>query len=111
MGNETDGTTQDEKSIKNTNRQILLGFFSGERTTVSQHVDEADGDAAIHVQDQVVLLGSGDGFDSNGVVKELVRREVLHNKVLDKLDTQVRVVARLDSMTDTGDCTQLAIEY
>jgi hypothetical protein len=33
---------------------------------------------------------------------------MLEDKVLDKLDTQIRVVAGLDSVTDTRDFTELA---
>jgi hypothetical protein len=58
----------------------------------------------IDVQDQVVLLRSGDSLNGDGIVEEFVGREVLHHVFLDQLDTQIRVVSGLNSVTDTRDC-------
>ena len=49
MANETDAATEDEQTIEGTNLDILVSLFWGEGTTVSQQVDEADGNAAIDV--------------------------------------------------------------
>ena len=87
MGNQTNRTTQDEETVEDTNRQVLFSFLSGERATFSEQVNKADSNTPIHVQDQVVLLGSCDSLNGNGVVKKLVRREVLDDKVLDEFDT------------------------
>jgi hypothetical protein len=107
VGNETNGTTQDEKTIENADGQVLLGLLGRERSTLSEQVNEADGNATIDVQDQVVFLRGGDGLNGNSVVKQLVGGEVLEHKVLDQLDAQIGVVARLDSVADTRNCGRL----
>lgn len=103
VGNETDASAEHEQTVQDTHREVVLSLLSGERTTVAHQVNKADGNATIDVEDQVVLLRGGDTLDSQSVVEQLVVGELIQDVLLDQLDTQVRVVARLDSVTDTGD--------
>jgi len=103
VGNQTDAATQNEQAIENAHAHVVLDLLGGESTAVAEQVNEADSNATIDVQDQVVLLGGGYGLDSNGVVEQLGAGEVLLNELLDELDTQVGVVAGLDLVADTGD--------
>jgi len=104
MGNETNAATKDEKTVEDTHLKVVLGLLGGESATVAEQVDEANGDTSINVQDQVVLLAGGDGLDGLGVVEKGSVWEVLMNVLLDERYTQVRVVARLDTVTNTRDC-------
>lgn len=104
MGNQANAATEDEKTVENTHLKVVLGFLSGESATVAEQVDEADGDTSIDVQDQVVLLAGGDGLDGLGVVEKGGAWEVLVHVFLYKRYTQVRVVSRLDTVTNTRDC-------
>lgn len=103
VGNQTDATAQDEETVEDTHLHVVLNLLAGEGTAVAHEVDEADSNATVNVQDEVVLLGGGDSLDSNGVVEQLGAGEVLLDKLLDQLNTEVRVVAGLDTVTDTGD--------
>ena len=103
VGNQTNGATKDEQTVEHTHLKVVLSLLGGECTAVAEKVDEADGDSTVNVEDKVVLLAGGDGLDGNGVVEELGGGEVGLAELLDERDTEIRVVARLDTMTDTGD--------
>jgi hypothetical protein len=90
---ETDGPTKDEEPVEDTVFKVVFGFLGRESTAVTDKIDEADGDASIDIQNQIVLLTGGDGLDGKSVVKELVRREVLEHVVLDQLDAEIGVVS------------------
>jgi hypothetical protein len=85
-----------------THLQVVLGLFGGEGATVPDKVDKADGDAPVNIQNQIVLLAGGDRLDGKGIVQELVAWESLQDKLLDNLDTEIRVVSGLDLVSDTG---------
>lgn len=102
MSNQTDAATQDEETVEDTHRQVILGLLRAKGAAVAEEVDKTDGNAAIDVENQVVLLGGCNSLDGNGVVEEFVVGEVLHGKFLDKLDTEVGVVTGLDSVANTG---------
>lgn len=87
MSNETDGAAQHEQAVENTHAEVVFGFFGAKGTRVAEQVDEADGDAAVDVEDQVVLLGCRDGLDRDGIVEEFAAGEVLLDVLLDQLDT------------------------
>lgn len=103
VGNQTDATAQDEETVEDTHLHVVLNLLAGEGTAVAHEINEADSNAAVDVQDEVVLLRGGDSLDSNGVVEKLGAGEVLLDELLDQLNTEVRVVAGLDTVTDTGD--------
>lgn len=104
VGNETNGTTKDEETVENTHLHVVLNLLGREGTAVAHQVNEADGNTTVDVEDEVVLLGGGHSLDSNGVVEQLGAGEVLLGELLDELDTEIGVVAGLDTVTDTGDC-------
>ena len=104
VGNQTNGATEDEQTVEDTHLEVVLCLFRGESAAVAEEIDEADGDAAVDVEDEVVLLGGGDGLDGEGVVEEFCRGEVLLDEFLDELDAEIGVVAGLDAVTNTGDC-------
>ena len=55
MGNETDGATEDEKTVEDTHAEVVLSLLWREGAAVAQQVDEANSDAAVDVEDEVVL--------------------------------------------------------
>lgn len=57
---------------------------------------------AIDVQNKVVFLGGGNGLNSDSVVEKLMSWEVLGDEFLDKFHSEIRVVARLDTVTNSG---------
>jgi hypothetical protein len=103
MGNETNAATKHEQTIEDTHLKVVFGLFSGEGAAVAHQIDEADCDAAVDVEDKVVLLGRCDGLNSKSIVEELGAWEVLLDEFLDELDAEIGVVSRLDTMADTGD--------
>jgi hypothetical protein len=102
VGNQTDGATKDEQTVEHTHLKVVLSLLGGEGTAVAE-VNEADGDGTVNVEDKVVLLAGGDGLDGDGVVEKLGGGEVGLAELLDERDTKIGVVARLDTVTDTGD--------
>lgn len=103
VGNQTNGATQHEQTVEDTHAHVVLDLLVGEGTAVAEQVNEADSNTAVDVEDQVVLLRGGDSLNSNGVVEQLGAGEVLLDKFLDQLDTEIGVVAGLDLVADTGD--------
>jgi hypothetical protein len=104
VGNQTNGATKNEQTVEHTHLKVVLSLLGGEGTAVAKKVDEADGDGTVNVEDEVVLLAGGDGLDGNGVVEELGGGEVGLAELLDERDTEIRVVAGLDTVADTGNC-------
>jgi hypothetical protein len=109
VGNETDTATQDEETVEDTHLHVVLDFFGGEGTAVAHEVHEANGNATVDVQDQVILLGSGDSLNGNGVVEQFGAREVLLGELLDQLNTKIGVITGLDTVTDTRNYARLVI--
>ena len=109
MGNETDRATEYEQTVEHTHLEVVFRLFRTEGAAVPEQVDEADGDAAVDVEDQVVLLGGSDGLDGDGVVEELGVGEVGLAELLDEGNAEIGVVAGLDTVTDTRDWEILAI--
>lgn len=90
MGNQTNGTTENEEAVENTHLPIMsagllyellesinyphivFSLLGRESTTVSNQVNEADSNTSIDVEDQVIFLAGGDGLDGKGVVQKLV---------------------------------------
>jgi hypothetical protein len=56
MSNQTNGTTENEKTVENTHAKIFFGFFWSKGTAVADKINKADGDTSIDVENQVVLL-------------------------------------------------------
>ena len=103
VSNKTNAASQDEKTVENTHAEVIGGLFLGESTAVTDKIDESDSDGTVDVEDQVVLLGGGDGLNGKRIVQKLGRREVGLAVLLDESDTQIGVVARLDTVANTGD--------
>ena len=103
VADEADAAPEDEETVESANADVLVCFISAKGATVSQEIDETDGNAAIDVEDESVLLGSGDLLDGKSVFEQRVTGEVLLNVVLDEFDTQIRVVDALDLVADTAD--------
>jgi len=103
MCNQTDATAQDKQTIENTHAQVVFGLLGRERSATSDQVDEADCNAAINVEDQVVFLAGCDRLHGLGVVEQRRAREVLVHKLLHERHTKIRIVSRLDTVANTGD--------
>jgi len=93
VGNQTNRSSKHEQTVEHTHLEVVLCLFRGEGAAVAEEVDEADGDAAVDVEDEVVLLGGGNSLDSEGVIEEFCRGEVLLDEFLDELDAKIGVVA------------------
>lgn len=103
MSNQANAAPKNEKSVEDTHVQVVLSFFRRKGATVTEEIDEADGDTTIDVEDEVVLLGGGDCLNGDSVVEEFVGGKVLHDEFFDKLDTEIGIRSRLDTVTDTRD--------
>lgn len=101
VGNETHATAQYEETVENTHLHVVLRLLGGEGAAVAHEIHKADSNAAIDVENQIVLLRCCDGLHRNSVVEQLGAGEIFLHVVLDKLDTEIRVVAGLDTVTDT----------
>jgi hypothetical protein len=55
----------------------------------------------VDVENQIVLLGCGDSLDSDSIIKKFVGWKVFGDIFLDKFDSEIRVVSRFDTMTNT----------
>lgn len=108
--NQTDATAEHEQTVQDTHLQVILNFLGGEGTAVAEEINEANGNATIDIQDEVILLRSGHGLNSDSIVEQLGAGEVLFRIFFNQLDTEIRVVAGLDSVSNTGDCRQLAFQ-
>ena len=101
---EADAAPEHEETVEDAHGEVLLGLVGAEGAAVAQQVDKAHGDATVDVQDQVVLLGRRHALDREREVEQLRARKALLAEVLDQLDSEIRVVARLDAVADAGDC-------
>jgi len=96
MSDETDAAAQNEQPVQDTHLEVVFCLLGAEGSAVAHQINEADRYTSIDVEDQVVLLGRGDGLHRDGVVEHLAGWEALLDKLLDKLDPQIGVVAGLD---------------
>lgn len=103
MGNETDAATENEKTVEDTHLEVVLGLLGRESTAVAHKINKGNSDGTVNVENEVVLLGGGDGLDGDGVVEQGSLGEVGVHKLLDERDTEIGVVARLDTVANTGD--------
>lgn len=99
--NKTDTPSENEETVENAHAKVVLGLLSGESAAVPHQVNEADSNATVNVEDEVVLLGSGDGLDGKSVVEEGGVGEVGVGEFLNEGDTEIGVVAGLDPVADT----------
>lgn len=102
MRNQTNTPTEYEQSVEDAHFEVVFGFLGGEGAAVAEQVDEAYGDAAVDVEDEVVLFGRCDGFNGDGVVEEGGGGEVGLAEFFDERDAEVGVVAGFDAVADTG---------
>jgi hypothetical protein len=102
MGNQTNASAQNEQTVQNTHLQVIFSLLCAECSAVAHQVDEADSHGTINVQDQVVLLGCGDGLNSKSIIEHLAAGETLLDELLDKLNSEIGVVSRLDLVANTG---------
>ena len=108
VGNQTNAAAEHEKTVEHTHLEVVLGLLGAEGARVAEQIDEADGDATVDVQDQVVLLRRRHGLDSERVVEQLGGREGLLAVLLDEGDTEIGVVAGLNTVANTRDCKQVS---
>ena len=102
MCDQANTPTQYKQPIKDTHVQVILGFFRREGATVAEQINEADCHTAVYIEDEVVFLGSRNGLNSDSIIQKFCAGEVFVHEVFDKLDTKIRVLTRLDTMTNTG---------
>ena len=53
VADETDGATEDEEAVQGADLDVLVRLLGREGTGVAQQVDEADGDTAIDVENEL----------------------------------------------------------
>jgi pyruvate/2-oxoglutarate/acetoin dehydrogenase E1 component len=110
VGNQTNRASEHEQTVENSHLEVILGLLVAEGARVSKKIDEADGDTAVDVENEVVLLRGCDRFDGECVIEELGVREVGLAVLLYERNTEIGVVARLDTVTNTRNCTLLAFD-
>ena len=103
VSNQTNRTTEHEKTVEHTHAEVVLSLLGRESAAVAHQVNEADGNATVDVENEVVLLGGCHALNGKSVVEKLAAGEVLLDELLDELDTEIGVVPRLDPVTNTGD--------
>lgn len=103
MRNQTDTSAEHKQTVEHTHLQVVLSLLRSKGTTVADKVNKAYSDATINVENEIVLLRCGHRLDGKSVVEELGAGKVLLDILLDKLDTEIGVVARLDPVANTGD--------
>ena len=111
VSNQTNRTAEHEETVEDTHLEVVLGFLGRESAAAAHEINEADGNATVDVEDEVVLLRRGDRLDSKRVVEQLGAGEVLLYEVLDELDTEIGVVPRLDPVADTGNYGLLDADF
>jgi len=100
---ETNTTAEHEQAIQHTHLEVILRLLCAECTAIAQQVNEADSNAAVDVEDQIIFLRGCDGFDGERVVEEFGGGEVGFDVVLHEFDAEIRVVAGFDAVADAGD--------
>mmetsp|Transcript_13165 Transcript_13165/g.52746 ORF Transcript_13165/g.52746 Transcript_13165/m.52746 type:complete len:1108 (+) Transcript_13165:373-3696(+) len=103
VADEADGAAEDEEAVEAAVGDELVGFLDGEGAAVPEEIDEADGDAAVDVEDEVRALGGRDLFDAEREVEGRGLGEVFFGEVLDDDDAHVGVLERLDAVADAHD--------
>lgn len=102
VGNQTHAATKNEETVEDTHLHVVLRLLSGESTAVAHEIHEADSNATVDVENEVVLLGGRDSLNSDGIIQQLSAREVLLHVVLDQFNTEIGVVTGLDTVTNSG---------
>ena len=84
MPDESDGPSEDEKTVKDTALQIGGLFVDVELAGLTDDVGEETGNAAVDVEDEVVLFGGGDLLYGQGVVQHLEGKLEVGSRVLNQ---------------------------
>ena len=87
MRNQPDTSSKNKQSVEYTHVEVILGLFRAECATVAHKIYEANGNAAVNVEDEVVLFRSGDSLDRNCIVEHFRAWEALVNEFLHKFDS------------------------
>ncbi len=103
MRNQPNTPTQHEQTVQHAHIEVIFGLFGAESAAVAHEVDEADCDAAVDVEDEIVFFRGSHCLDGDGVVEHLAAGEALLDEFFDEFDAEVRVVARFDFVADSGD--------
>ena len=53
VANETDATAKNKETVEGSNLDVLVSFLASERATITEQIDEADGNATIDVEDEL----------------------------------------------------------
>lgn len=104
---QTDTPPQDKQTVEHSHVEIIFGFFRRESTAISEEINEADGDAAVNVEDQIVLFGRGHGLNCDGVIEKFGAGKVFVDEIFNQFNAEVGVLARFDAVADTGDLEKI----
>lgn len=103
MGDQADASSQNEETVENTHLQVVFSLFWTKSTAIAHKIDEADSDAAVNVENEVVLLGCCHGLNCNRIFEHFTAWEALLDKFFDKLYTEVGIITRFNLMANTRD--------
>jgi len=103
VAHETSSATQDKETVQGADLHVVLSLVHGEGARAPHQINKADGDAAIHVEDQVLLLGRGDLLHLQGEIQDRVAGEVLLHILCQNGDPEIWVVLGLDAMSNAED--------
>mmetsp|Transcript_89830 Transcript_89830/g.249790 ORF Transcript_89830/g.249790 Transcript_89830/m.249790 type:complete len:306 (-) Transcript_89830:296-1213(-) len=103
VADEADGAPEDEEPVQRPEGHELVALLAGESAAGADHVHEGHRDAAVHVQDEVRALASGELLHREGKVEDRGGLEVLLRELLDDDDALVRVRQGLHPVADAHD--------
>jgi hypothetical protein len=93
VGNQTNASAEHEQTVEDTHLEIVLGLLAGEGSAVAEKIHEADSDAAVDVEDEVVFFGRCYCLDSQRIVEQFGAGKILFDILLDELDAEIGVVS------------------
>lgn len=83
MRDQTDTPSKHEQAVEDTHVHVVFGFLGAEGTAIPHQINEADSDAAIDVENEIVLLRCSDSLDSNSIVEHLAAGKALLDELFD----------------------------
>ena len=103
MANKTDAPARHKECVKTANFNEVLRFLGTEGSTLVEQIHKESSDTTVNIEDQIRFLGGGYLFNLSGVIKERGSRKVSFSKVSQSSYSQVWIVQRLYSMSNTLD--------
>eukprot|EP00047_Mylnosiga_fluctuans_P002395 m.224315 g.224315 ORF g.224315 m.224315 type:complete len:1021 (+) comp11078_c0_seq1:64-3126(+) len=102
------GPAQHEQAVQAAHLDVLIRLLGREGAALAQEIHKCDSNCAIHIENEVRLLGGRDLLNLHGVGEQVRPREMLLDILLDDGDAHVGILERLDTMANAHDQLVLA---